>query len=165
MDEDEEEEDDDNEDEEEGNDENDKEAVVGSLVGHTCRRCTVSAELMQALKTRKRSSSGDRLEQDKCLLAMVQPTRELSSFVHNLEARAEADDAIAQGIRKSVIIFEVDADTEDEDGRRVCLRYSLMLFPATVVIEPSTGIHMCLMAGRVGEDALLNILTSFSAPN
>lgn len=43
--------------------EDDKEAVVGSLVGHTCRRCTVCAELMQASKTTKRSSSGDRLEQ------------------------------------------------------------------------------------------------------
>lgn len=162
---------DDNDDEEE----DDKEAVVGSLVGHTCRRCTVCAELMQASEMTKRSSSGDRLEQvrkrlkgnspialmhsglllaaeydaqiqDKWLLAMVQPTRELSSLVHNLEARAEADDAIAQGIRKSFITFEVDADTEDEDGRRVCLRYSLTLFPAIVVIEPSTGIHMCLMA-------------------
>lgn len=59
QDKDEEEEDDNNDDEEE----DDKEAVVGSLVGHTCRRCTVCAELMQASKTTKRSSSGDRFEQ------------------------------------------------------------------------------------------------------
>ncbi|KAF7148057.1 hypothetical protein RHSIM_Rhsim03G0166900 [Rhododendron simsii] len=93
---------------------------------------------------------------------MVQPTRELSSLVHNLEARAE-DDAIAQGIRKSFIIFDVD--TGAKDGRRLCLSYNLKVFPAIVVIEPSTGFDMCLMSGVClmgGRDdayALLDILT------
>lgn len=52
---------DEDEDEEEDDDDgDDKEVVVGSLVGHTCRHCTVCAELMQASK---RLSSRDKREQ------------------------------------------------------------------------------------------------------